>query len=48
MLCKIPLPNFETQKKLVAEIEEQEKIIEVNKKLITMMEQKIADVLNEI
>lgn len=45
---KIPLPNFETQKKLVAEMEEQEKIIEVNKKLITMMEQKIADVLNEI
>ncbi|MCL4497278.1 MAG: N-6 DNA methylase [Deltaproteobacteria bacterium] len=44
----IPLPSLETQKQLVAEMEEQEKIIEVNKKLITMMEQKIADVLNEI
>ena len=45
---RIPLPPFETQSQLVAEMEEQEKIIEVNKKLITMMEQKIADVLNEI
>jgi len=45
---KIPLPSLEIQKQLVVEMEEQEKIIEANKKLIGIMEQKIADVLSEI
>ena len=45
---KIPLLSLETQKQLVAEIEEQEKIIEANKKLIGIMEQKITGVLSEI
>ena len=45
---KIPLPSLETQKQLVAEMEEQEKIIEANKKLIGIMEQKISEVLAEI
>ena len=45
---KIPLPSLEIQKQLVAEIEEQEKIIEANKKLIGIMEQKITEVLSEI
>ena len=45
---KIPLPSLEIQKQLVAEMEEQEKIIEANKKLIGIMEQKITEVLNEI
>ena len=45
---KIPLPPLETQNQLVAEMEEQEKIIEANKKLIGIMEQKIAEVLNDI
>jgi restriction endonuclease S subunit len=45
---KIPLPPLEIQKKFVAEMEEQEKIIEVNKKLIGIMEQKITEVLNDI
>jgi len=45
---KIPLPSLETQKQLVAEMEEQEKIIEANKKLVGIMEQKISDVLSEI
>jgi len=45
---KIPLPSLEIQKQLVAEMEEQEKIIEANKKLIGIMEQKISEVLNEI
>lgn len=45
---KIPLPPLEVQKQLVAEMEEQEKIIEANKKLIGIMEQKITEVLNEI
>jgi len=46
--AKIPLPSLEIQKQLVAEMEEQEKIIEANKKLIEIMEQKIAEVLSEI
>ena len=45
---KIPLPSLETQKQLVAEMEEQDKIIEANKKLVGIMEQKITEVLNEI
>jgi len=45
---KIPLPPLEVQKQLVAEMEEQEKIIEANKKLIGIMEQKISEVLDEI
>ena len=45
---KIPLPSLEVQKQLVAEMEEQEKIIEANKKLVGMMEQKITEVLSEI
>ncbi|MFH1776378.1 MAG: N-6 DNA methylase [Candidatus Omnitrophota bacterium] len=45
---KIPLPPLETQKHLVAETEEQEKIIEANKKLVVIMEQKITEVLSEI
>ena len=45
---KIPLLSLEIQKQLVAGIEEQEKIIEANKKLVGMMEQKIAEVLSEI
>ena len=45
---KIPLPPIEIQKQLVAEMEEQEKIIEANKKLIGIMEQKITEVLAEI
>jgi type I restriction enzyme M protein len=47
-LIEIPLPPLEIQKQLVAEMEEQEKIIEANKKLIGIMEQKIQDVLKKI
>jgi len=39
---------WKSKNKLVAEMEEQEKIIEANKKLIGIMEQKIAEVLSEI
>ncbi|HAG08287.1 MAG TPA: N-6 DNA methylase [Desulfotomaculum sp.] len=45
---KIPLPPLEVQKQLVAEMKEQEKIIEANKKLIGIMGQKITEVLREI
>jgi len=45
---KIPLLPLEIQKQLVAGIEGQEKIIEANKKLVGIMEQKITEVLSEI
>ncbi|OIP29951.1 MAG: hypothetical protein AUK23_09600, partial [Deltaproteobacteria bacterium CG2_30_43_15] len=45
---KIPLPSLEIQKHLVAGMGEQEKIIEANKKLVGIMEQKITGVLSEI
>lgn len=45
---KIPLLRLETQKQLVTEMEEQEKIIEANKNLVGIMEQKITEVLSEI
>jgi len=45
---KIPLPSLEIQKKLVAEAEKEQQIINTNKQLIEIMEQKISDVLSEI
>ena len=45
---KIPLPSLEIQKKLVAESEKEQEIINANKQLIEIMEQKISDVLSEI
>ena len=44
----IPLPSLEIQKQIVAKIEEEQKIVEANKKLIGIMENKISAVLNEI
>ncbi len=45
---KIPLPPLSIQKQLVAKAEEEEKIIEANKKLIEIMERKIEKVIEEI
>mgnify|MGYP001615630309 CR=1 FL=1 len=45
---EFPLPPLEAQKQIVAKIEEEQKIVEANKKLIGIMEQKIANVLSEI
>lgn len=45
---KIPVPSLEPQKQLVVEMEEQEKIIKANKKLVGIMERKIQLVLDEI
>lgn len=45
---KISLSPLKTQKQLVAEMGEQEKIIEANKKPVGIMEQKISEVLAEI
>lgn len=44
----IPLPSLEIQKKLVDEAEKEQEVINANKQLIEIMEQKISDVLNEI
>ena len=43
----IPLPPLEIQKKMIEGMEKEKEIIEANKKLIGIMEQKIADVLSE-
>jgi type I restriction enzyme S subunit len=45
---KIPLPPLSVQEQIVAEIEEEEKIIVANKRLIKLMEKKIADVIARI
>jgi len=45
---KIPLPPFEIQKKLVIEVEKEQEVINVNKQLIEIMEQKITNILNKI
>ncbi len=45
---KIPLPSLEIQKKLVAEAEKEQEVINANKQLIEIYEQKISDVLSEI
>ncbi len=45
---KIPLPPLEIQKQLVAEMEKYDEIIEANRHLIELMEQKIEEILKEI
>ena len=40
---KIPLPPLEVQKQIVAKIEEEQKLVEANKKLIEIFEQKIKE-----
>lgn len=45
---KIPLPPLEIQKQIVAQIEEEQKLVEANKKLIELFEQKIKDKIKEV
>ena len=45
---KIPLPQIEIQKRLVVEADKEQAVINANKQLIEIYEQKIADVLKEI
>lgn len=45
---EIPLPSLEVQEKMVIEIENEEKIIESNKKLLEIMEKKIEEVLSTV
>ena len=45
---KVPLPPIEIQKQIVAKIEEEQKMIEINKGLAKLFEQKIKDKISEI
>jgi len=45
---KIPLPPIEVQQQIVAKIEEEQKIVEANKELIKIFEQKIKDKISEL
>lgn len=45
---KIPLLPLETQKQIVAQIEEEQKLVEANKKLIEVFEQKIKNKIKEV
>jgi type I restriction enzyme M protein len=44
----IPLPPLETQKKIVARIEEEQQLVAANKKLIQIYEAKIKEKINEV
>lgn len=45
---KIPLPPLEAQNQIVAELEAEQKLVDANKKLIEIYQQKIKDKLSEI
>lgn len=45
---KIPLPPIEIQKKIVSKIEEEQSLVNSNKKLIELFEKKIADKIEEV
>lgn len=44
----IPLPSLDEQKRIVAEIEAEQAIVEQNKKLIELFEKKIADTIDSV
>ena len=45
---KVPIPSLEIQKQIVAQIEEEQKLVDANRRLIEIFEQKIKDKLTEI
>jgi len=45
---QIPLPSTEIQKQIVEKIEAEQKIVEANKELIKLFEQKIKDKISEL
>lgn len=45
---QIPLPPLETQEQIISAIEEEQKIVDANKKLIEIFEQKIKDRIDEV
>ena len=44
----IPLPSLEVQKIIDAQIQKEQKMIEANKELIKLFEQKIKDKISEV
>jgi len=47
-LIKIPIPPLPIQKEIVARIEEEQKLVDSNKKLIELFEKKVKDKISEI
>lgn len=47
-LIQIPTPNLKIQKQIISQIEEEQKLVEANKKLIQLFEQKIKDKIAEV
>lgn len=45
---EIPLPSIEDQKRIVAKLEAEQEIIDANKRLIDLMQDKINQVINRI
>ncbi len=45
---KIPLPPIEVQKEIVAQIEEEQKLVDSNKQLIEIFDKKIKDKISEV
>jgi type I restriction enzyme M protein len=45
---KIPLPPLEEQKQIVAQIEREQSLVNANKELIAIYEQKIKDEINRL
>jgi type I restriction enzyme M protein len=45
---KIPVPPIEEQRKIIQRIQEEQKIVEANKELIKLFEQKIKDKISEV
>lgn len=44
----IPVPSISEQQKIISQIEEEQKLVDANKKLITIFEQKIKDRIDEV
>ena len=44
----IPLPPLETQKQIVAQIEEEQKLVEANKRLVEIFDKKVKDKIAEV
>lgn len=47
-IVKIPLPSLEIQEQIVSQLQEEQKLVEANKKLIEIFEQKIKDKIAEV
>ncbi|MPN04293.1 hypothetical protein SDC9_151529 [bioreactor metagenome] len=48
MKIRVPLPPIEQQNNLISEIEKEKNLIEANKRIIEVFEQKIKDEINKL